>query len=79
MTELNNKKYFHQLSDDEIKKLLYKKVSIGYIKENYKQPDWCSMNSPMDGSFGCWTLMDLYNGRHDISVETCQDCDCFKL
>ena len=71
-------KYFHQLPDKEIQKLLDKKVSIGYIKNNYIQPDWCSYNNALDGPFGCWKLMDLFNERKNISEETCKNCDCFK-
>ena len=73
------KEYFHELSQQEIDKLISDKRTIGYIMENYKQPKWCKYPDALGGILGCWSLMDLQkNGlRTKISEEFCKDCDEF--
>ena len=75
-----NKKYFHELTQEEIDQLIEEKRTIGYILENFKQPKWCDYPEALNGQMGCWTLTDLgeTNLRTKISEEYCKSCDCFK-
>lgn len=70
------KKYFHEISDEEYKRLVEEKKTYGYLYENYKQPSWCSYPNALGGSFGCWSLMGVAT-RKEISEEKCKNCDCF--
>jgi hypothetical protein len=72
------KRYFHELSQDEIDRLIAEKKTIGYILENFKQPDWCNYPEALNWILGCWSLMDLSNdgGRTKISKDFCKGCVC---
>lgn len=73
------KKYFHELSDEEIETLLNNHTSIKTIEEQYQQPDWCNHPCALEGTAGCWSLMDLFGSRHNISKEFCKNCEESKL
>ena len=72
------KKYFHELSDEEIKELLENKVTWEYVMKNFKQPDWCGYTNALEGAMGCWSLIDYFGRRKEISREFCKDCPCFE-
>jgi len=73
-------KCFHELSQDEINTLISEKRTIGYVMDNYKQPDWCAYPNALNGHMGCWSLMDLGKDgtRTKISESFCANCDSFK-
>ena len=74
-----SRSYFHEISQDEVDKLIADKKSIGYVMENYKQPDWCNYPEALSITMGCWSLCDLKKDglRTKISKEFCKECDCF--
>ena len=74
-----SRSYFHEISQDEVDKLISDKRSIGYVIANYKQPDWCNYPEALSTTMGCWSLCDLKKDglRTKISKEFCKDCDCF--
>jgi hypothetical protein len=71
-------RYFHTLADSTVRRLIRQKVTYGELKERYKQPAWCTYPDALEGEMGCWSLMDLFGTRHEISREYCKNCDCFK-
>lgn len=74
------KTYFHELSQNEIDKIISDKKTIGDIMESYSQPDWCGYYNALAGVYGCWSLMDLRNEGHraKISREFCSGCEYCK-
>lgn len=69
------KKFWNELSDYEIKKIIRDKHSFRYINDHYKQPTWCAHANPLLPSFmGCEKLM---NGRKTISRKSCANCPHF--
>lgn len=74
------KKYWHELTQEEVDLILSEHRTVGFIVKNYKQPKWCTYYNALEGVAGCWTLMDLEpnGGRTKISKEFCSKCDCFK-
>ena len=76
-----SRSYFHEISQEEVDKLIADKKTIGYIMETYKQPDWCKYPNALDGQMGCWSLMDLSKDglRTKISKDFCKGCDEYSL
>lgn len=72
-----SKRYWHTLADSTIRKLLSTHITWGELTERYKQPDWCSYPDALEGIMGCWSLVDSFGLRHEISREFCAGCDCF--
>ncbi|MFA5299346.1 MAG: hypothetical protein WC389_14245, partial [Lutibacter sp.] len=58
----DNNRYFHELEQSEIDTLIADKKTVGYIMENYKQPDWCNYSEALSMDMGCWSLCDLSKG-----------------
>lgn len=73
-----NKKYFHELTDEEFNKLVEDKTTIDTILKTYLQPDWCNDPNALAGKWGCWSLMSG-DTRKKISKKFCRNCDCFRL
>lgn len=75
-----DKKYFHELTQDEIDTLIADEKTVGYIIANYKQPDWCNYPEALSMSMGCWSLCDLSKDglRTKISRVYCKTCDCYE-
>lgn len=73
-------KYFHELTEEEIKELVELKRDWKYVMDNYKQPDWCTYYEALAGVMGCWSLTDTaaQGLRASISKKFCAGCDCFK-
>jgi len=72
------KRYWHELSDSTIKKLISKGTSWRQVMDKYLQPAWCTYPDALEGALGCWSLTDHFGSRHKISIEFCKSCDCFK-
>jgi len=72
-------KYFHKASNAQIERLFASRATIGDLKKQYNQPQWCNYPDALDGEMGCWSLMDIYKLRKKISPKFCQSCDCYKL
>ena len=73
------KKYFHELPQKEVEKLMTTKKTWRYVVENYRQPDWCRYEDALAGKMGCWSLVDISSqgDRKNISKEFCSKCDYF--
>jgi hypothetical protein len=77
MSEEIKKPYWHMAADKELEQLITESTSINFIKENYRQPDWCEMPDALDFTWGCWTLSDL-KLRKTICKKFCSSCECYK-
>lgn len=75
----DKRSYWHEISQDELQKLLDENVTIRYINQHYKQPDWCNYPNALTFTLGCYSLCDLSKdgARTKISTEFCKNCDCF--
>ena len=76
--KMRQKKYWHELPDEEIQKLLDKKKTWGYVMKRYKQPGWCDYPEALGGATGCWSLVDCFGRRKEIGKTMCKTCDCSK-
>ena len=76
-----SRSYFHEISQEEVDKLISDKRNVGYIMENYKQPDWCNYPEALSMTMGCWSLCDLKKDglRTKISKDFCKGCDEYSL
>jgi hypothetical protein len=76
-----NRRYFHEIPQEEVDKLIEDKRTIEYVMETYKQPDWCNYPEALSMNMGCFSLCDLRDGglRNKISKKFCKSCECFKL
>lgn len=72
-----SKLYWHKLRDSTIKRLYKNGLTVDEVIRRYKQPDWCAYPYAIAGIMGCWSLIDSFNSRHEISVEYCSTCDYF--
>ena len=72
------KLYWHKLKDSTIKRAIKNKMTIKESMHRYKPPDWCRYPNALEGVIGCWSLMDTLGLRHEISIDYCKGCDCFK-
>lgn len=74
------KRYWHELTQDEVDEVFKTNMTIKSFMLKYKQPDWCGYPEALSGIMGCWSLCDSSpNGlRTRVSKEWCQTCDCFK-
>jgi hypothetical protein len=70
--------FFHELPDEQIKELLESGMTWGQLMEKYNQPSWCGYPNALNGQMGCWSLVDMYGERKNISPEYCKNCDCFQ-
>ena len=66
-------KYFHELTDEEFKKVIDSKITVKELSEKYPQPPWCTYPNALNGLMGCWSLTH----RKGISKEYCSGCDAF--
>ena len=69
-------KYWHELTDEEIKEIHNSHATVRDVLDNLKQPDWCNYPDVFE-ELGCWSLTDG-ELRKKISLESCKDCPCFK-
>lgn len=72
-----SKRYFHELSQEEVDKLIADKKNWDDIMQEYKQPDWCNYPNALEGFMGCWSLVDLSKDglRTKISKDFCKGCE----
>ena len=75
----DNRKYWHEISQEEVDKLIADQKTIWYVMKNYKQPDWCNYEEALSWMMGCWSLCDINKDgtRTKISTEFCKNCECF--
>ena len=69
-----NKKFFHELSQQEINHLIADKKRWSDIMQEYQQPKWCSYPEALNGKMGCWSLVDLRPTRQVVNETSCQSC-----
>ena len=67
-------KYWHELTIEQKEFLRKKKVKIGWLIKNLRQPDWCAYPNALGGQVGCWSLMD---DNVIIDKKLCKSCDHF--
>ena len=60
-------KYFHELTNEEFKEAIKKKM----VYEDFKKPDWCYYPNALNWEMGCWSLTE----RLIKSKEDCKNCD----
>ena len=75
-----DKKYWHELSQEEVDALVSSGKTWGDIMQEYQQPAWCGYLDALAGQVGCWSLVDYVKGggRERISLDFCKGCECFK-
>ena len=75
----DDRPYWHQISQEEIDKLIADKKTIGDVMKTYQQPNWCDYEEALAYYSGCWSLCDTRKdgNRTKISTDFCKDCDCF--
>ena len=66
-------KYFHELTRDEFKSLVDKKLLWWQVAEDYPQTEWCSYPDAVQGVMGCWSLMSFMVTERNY----CKNCDCY--
>lgn len=71
-----DKKFFHKLDEEEYTSLMSKEPSIEEILDNFKAPDWCSMEDALDPLYGCEELTNP-ESRVDICRSFCKSCPYF--
>ena len=70
------KKYWHELTDEQVNEIIMAKRKFSWIMNRYKKPDWCNHANPVaPGAFGCEILM---NDRAKINPTFCINCRFFK-
>jgi len=70
------KKFWNELSDKEVQKIIKEKRNFIYLMNHYKGPEWCAHANPIaPGAFGCEKLM---NDKNSINLESCSHCVHFK-
>jgi len=69
-------RYYHELKDEEVKKMIALHMTYGELMRHVKQPDWCEYPDALEGMFGCWSLMSP-DYRTQISRNYCKNCDCY--
>ena len=67
-------KYWHELTVEEKKFLRKKRVRVGWVVENLKQPDWCIYPNALACALGCWSLM---GDSVKINKKFCKACDYY--
>jgi len=70
-------KYWHELTDKEVKVLVKAGKTWDYIIRHYKQLDWCNYHEALAGLMGCWKLVD-FGMRKTITKNSCKNCDEYK-
>ena len=65
-----NKKYFHELTEEEFNKLP-ETMTVNQLNEEYCQPEWCNYPDAL-GLLGCWSLIS----RMVKEENYCRNCDC---
>jgi len=70
------KRYYHEVSERELKKLFAKRTTYRMLKSLYNKPDWCEMADAMHPFRGCWSL--TLSSRKLISKEYCRSCDLYR-
>lgn len=70
-------KFWHRLSKKEIDSLP-EELIYQDLMDTLRQPTWCTYPGALRGVMGCWSLMDTWGRRKEISHRFCADCDCYK-
>ena len=68
------KQYFHNITDEEYKKLEESGTNWEKIMKNYSQPDWCSYPNALEGIMGCRALV-YRDVKSKSFCEQCEFCD----
>lgn len=77
---MDNKPFFHELSDSELESLVSEKVTWNDVKDRFIQPAWCDYPDALDGAMGCWSLVGYSEPgvpmwKRIRCIEDCSDCD----
>jgi hypothetical protein len=67
-------KYCHELTKEELGKIIEKGITYCQFAKDYPQPTWCTYPDATEGPMGCSSLMGFYVTGEDY----CKDCDCYR-
>lgn len=68
------KKYFHELTKADYKKLVKEKITYAELAKRHPQPKWCNYPEATSGAMGCWSLMDFQVKDENY----CKKCECYR-
>lgn len=66
--------YFHEMSDEQFKRLQDAGTTWAGIMESFEQPKWCEYPEALAGKMGCWSL----TSRMVTGEDYCKKCECYK-
>ena len=74
------KKYWHELENKEVEKIMKSNIKVGEFLNKYKQPDWCNYHEALSGIIGCWSLMRTKSNNYKsiITEEYCKTCELYE-
>lgn len=64
-------KYFHELTDSDIKGLIESKITWEQVAKDYPQPSWCHYPNATGGDMGCWSLIE----QSIKDINSCGECE----
>lgn len=70
------KRYWHEVTEEEMNRLIAEKRTWGYVSERYLPPDWCTYPDPFHPSLGCWSLTG--EQRTIVSKSYCENCVLYR-
>jgi len=71
------KKYWHELTKEQVSDFIQDAKNLCSITDIYKQPDWCNYPDALEGILGCWSLLS-HTKDIEINEEYCSKCYFFK-
>ncbi len=75
---LKEKKYLHELPDEEFVELFKSHCTFKDAREKYAQPEWCSYPNAID-SLGCWSLIDDSLRNRIRNESDCSACSLHQI
>lgn len=75
--------FYHELTKLALEKLKTSNMTIGKLREHYRQPEWCGYPDALSQMMGCWSLCFPpewhKNGRrrNPITRERCGKCEFY--
>lgn len=69
------KKFYHELTDDEVDALIKERITYGELRERHPEPVWCGYGEEaVAGLMGCWSLVFH---RTETNEDYCKNCDLY--
>jgi len=71
-----DKRFYHELSKEEVRVLIGEKRTWGYAMKHFKQPSWCHYPKELIGTMGCWALVGMDGDETRLGIKDgCPTCD----